>query len=115
MDKETGTFLSLDWFAPSTLGTFTWENPSFLYAVAVVPLLFLFRWLLRFKFNQKLPVAVTSKDLNVSPLTLVRLLPEIVLMLAIAFILMALARPQKTNEKVEQWTEGIDIMIGLDI
>ena len=37
------------------------------------------------------------------------------MMLALAFILMALARPQKTNEKVEQWTEGIDIMIGLDI
>jgi Ca-activated chloride channel family protein len=115
MDKETGTFLSLDWLTPSTLGTFTWENPSFLYAVAVVPLLLLLRWLLRFKFNQKLPVAVTAKDLHVSPLTLVRLLPEILLMLALAFILMALARPQKTNEKVEQWTEGIDIMIGLDI
>ncbi len=28
---------------------------------------------------------------------------------------MALARPQKTNEKVENWTEGIDIMIALDI
>jgi len=115
MDKETGTFLSLDWFNPSTMSGFTWENPTFLYAVAVVPLLFLLRWLLRLKFNQKLPVAVTSKDLHVSPLTLVRLLPEILLMLAMAFILMALARPQKTNEKVEQWTEGIDIMIGLDI
>ena len=29
--------------------------------------------------------------------------------------MVALARPQKNNEKVEQWTEGIDIMIGLDI
>jgi Ca-activated chloride channel family protein len=115
MDNETGTFLSLDWLAPATLNTFTWENPSFLYAVAAVPLLFLLRWLLRLKFNQKLPVAVTSKDLHVSPLNLVRLLPEILLMFAMAFILMALARPQKTNEKVEQWTEGIDIMIGLDI
>jgi Ca-activated chloride channel family protein len=27
----------------------------------------------------------------------------------------ALARPQKTNEKVEQWTEGIDIMLAIDI
>jgi len=36
-------------------------------------------------------------------------------MLSLALILIALARPQKTNEKVEQWTEGIDIMIGLDI
>ena len=27
----------------------------------------------------------------------------------------AMARPQKTNEKVEQWTEGIDIMLAIDI
>jgi Ca-activated chloride channel family protein len=71
--------------------------------------------LLRYKFNQKLPVAVTSKDLHVSPLTLIRLLPEVILAAALALILVALARPQKTNEKVEQWTEGIDIMMGLDI
>ncbi len=115
MDKETGTFLSLDWFNPTTLSAFTWENPKFLFGLAAVPLLFLFRWLLRFRYNQKLPVAVTSKDLHVSPLTLIRLLPEIFLMLAMALILLALARPQMTNEKVEQWTEGIDIMIGLDI
>jgi Ca-activated chloride channel family protein len=115
MDKETSTFLSLDWFSPATLSAFTWENPKFLFGLAAVPLLFLFRWLLRFRYNQKLPVAVTSKDLHVSPLTLIRLLPEILLMLAMALIMLALARPQMTNEKVEQWTEGIDIMIGLDI
>jgi Ca-activated chloride channel family protein len=83
--------------------------------LAAVPLLFLLRWLLRYKFNQKLPVAVTSRDLHVSPLTLIRLLPEVILAAALSLILLALARPQKTNEKVEQWTEGIDIMLGLDI
>src|SRR3982750_3378990 len=36
-------------------------------------------------------------------------------MLSVMLIFTALARPQKTNEKVEQWTEGIDIMIALDI
>jgi Ca-activated chloride channel family protein len=115
MDNEMISFLSLDWFTPSTLNSFTWENQVFLYIIAAVPLLFFLRWLLRYRFNQKLPVAVASKDLHVSPLTLIRLFPEVLLMLALAFILMALARPQKTNEKVEQWTEGIDIMIGLDI
>jgi Ca-activated chloride channel family protein len=35
--------------------------------------------------------------------------------LVAALILIALARPQKTNEKVEQWTEGIDIMLAIDI
>lgn len=115
MDDQLNSWFSFEWFAPSTLNTFTWENPVFLYLAAAVPLLFLFRWMIRYKFNQKLPVAVTQKDLHVSPLTLIRLIPEILLMLALALILTALARPQKTNEKVEQWTEGIDIMIALDI
>lgn len=113
MDKDT--WLSLEWFQFSTLQSFAWENPLFLWLTIGVPLLFLLRWLMRLRFNQKLPVAVTQKDLHVSPMTLVRFLPDFFLMMAIAFILVALARPQKTNEKVEQWTEGIDIMIGLDI
>jgi Ca-activated chloride channel family protein len=37
------------------------------------------------------------------------------MILAMALLLVALARPQKTNEKVEQWTEGIDIMLAVDI
>jgi Ca-activated chloride channel family protein len=35
--------------------------------------------------------------------------------MAIIFILISLARPQRTNEQVEQYTEGIDIMLVLDI
>ena len=115
MDKDLTAWYSLDWFTPSTLRSFTWEHPVFLYLIIAVPILFIVRWLLRYRFNQKLPIAITQKDLHVSPINLIRLLPEILLMLVFAFILMGLARPQKTNEKVEQWTEGIDIMIALDI
>ena len=106
---------SLDWFDPTTLRNFTWEHPEFLFAIIAVPLLFILRWVFRYFFNQKLPVAVSQKDLHASPANLVRLIPELLMMLALALILTALARPQKTNEKVEQWTEGIDIMIALDI
>jgi len=115
MDKDLSPWYSFDWLSLPTLRSFTWENPTFLYALIGIPLIFILRWLLRYRFNQKLPVAVTQKDLKVSPLTLIRLLPEFVLMLAMAFICVALARPQRTNEKVEQWAEGIDIMIALDI
>ncbi|MBT1702455.1 vWA domain-containing protein [Chryseosolibacter indicus] len=106
---------SLDWFNPVTLRSFTWERTEILYALFAVPIFFLIRWLLRQRFNQKLPVAVTSKDLKSSPLNLIRLIPEFLLMIVLLLVLTALARPQKTNEKVEQWTEGIDIMIALDI
>jgi Ca-activated chloride channel family protein len=80
-----------------------------------IPFLFIIRWLSRYYLNQKLPVALVKSDLKSSPLNLIRFFPELVLSIVIALLLIALARPQRTNEKVEQWTEGIDIMIALDI
>ncbi|MBL7845226.1 MAG: VWA domain-containing protein [Cyclobacteriaceae bacterium] len=118
MDKEiqaTDVWYSLEWFSPSTLQSFSWERPSFLYGIAAIPLLILLRWLWRYKFNQKLPVALAQRDLKTSALNLIRLIPDILMMLVLTLLLIALARPQKTNEKVEQWTEGIDIMIAIDI
>lgn len=116
MDNDLmSPWYSPEWFGISTLRTFTWQYPMLLYLVAAVPLLFIARWVLRKYFNQKLAVAVSQKDLRTSPLNLIRLLPELLLMLTLMLMITALARPQKTNEKVEQWTEGIDIMIALDI
>src|SRR5688572_29159992 len=116
MEREYAeAWYSLEWFYYATLKSFTWENPWILYFLAAVPLLFLIRWLLRLRFNQKLPVAVTAKDISSSWLNLVRLIPEIIFMIAVILMVVALARPQSNNEKVEQWTEGIDIMIALDI
>ena len=106
---------SLSWFDPTILGSFSWENPLFLWVILLVPLLFIVRWAIRYYLSQKLPVAVSSRDLKSSPTNLVRLIPEILLMLVFMLLLAALARPQKTNEKVEQYTEGIDIMIAMDI
>jgi Ca-activated chloride channel homolog len=115
MDKFSAPWYSFDWFASSTFSALTWENNFFLYLIPAIPLLFLFRWLIRYFANQKLPIALTKSDAKSSPIHLLRFVPEIILMAVIALILVALARPQRTNEKVEQWTEGIDIMIALDI
>ena len=116
MDSDFLTpWYSLTWFEPSILRSYSWEQPLFLWIILLVPLLFVLRWALRYYFNQKLPVAVSARDLKNSAANLVRLIPELLLMLVLALLLTALARPQKTNEKVEQYTEGIDIMIALDI
>jgi Ca-activated chloride channel family protein len=109
------SYWSLDWLLPSTLSSFTWTNVAYLYALALIPILLIARWLWRYFFNQKLPVAFTKSDLKSSPLTGLRVLPELLLAFILALMLVALARPQKTNEKVEQWTEGIDIMLAIDI
>ena len=106
---------SLNWFFPGTLNSFSWENKIFLYLLLVVPVLFVVRWAIRYFFNQKLPVALLKSDLMSSPITWLRLLPELLISLVLCLLLTALARPQRTNEKVEQWTEGIDIMLAVDI
>jgi Ca-activated chloride channel homolog len=106
---------SLYWFNPSTLTSFTWEKPLYIFLIGAVPLLFIVRWLWRYLFNQKLPLAMVKSEIRSSPTALLRFVPEILLMFVLALVLTALARPQKSNEKVEQWTEGIDIMLALDI
>lgn len=115
MDSVIDPWYSLNWFSPFMLKGFTWDNPTFLICILFVPLLFVARWLYRYYFNQKLPVAFVRSDLSTAPLTLLRLVPEVILSLMIILVLIALARPQKTNDKVEQWTEGIEIMLAIDI
>ena len=115
MDNVEVSWYSLEWFGWSTFQSYTWENPSILYGLIAVPLLLLIRWLARYYFNQKLPVAFVKSDLKSSSLNLIRLLPEFILLLVMALLIVALARPQRTNEKVDQWTEGIDIMLAVDI
>jgi len=115
MDEMLDSWYSLNWFFPSTLNSFTWENKFYLYLLFVIPILFVVRWAVRYFINQKLSVALLKSDLKSSPLTWLRLLPELLISLVLCLLLTALARPQRTNEKVEQWTEGIDIMLAIDI
>lgn len=115
MDEMLDPWYSLSWFFPTTLNSFTWENKFYLYLLLAVPLMFVVRWAIRSFFNQKLPVALLKSDLKSSPITWLRLFPELLISLVLCLLLIALARPQRTNEKVEQWTEGIDIMLAIDI
>ncbi len=111
----TAPWYSLTWFDPALLRSYTWEQPVFLWVILITPLFFVLRWVIRYYSNQKLPVAMISKELKSSPGNAIRYLPEILLLIVLTLLLTAMARPQKTNEKVEQYTEGIDIMLALDI
>ena len=115
MDEILSPWYSPEWFMPSTLTSFTWSNSLMLWLLPAIPLFLVLRWVLRYFLNQKLPVALIKSDLKSTPLTLLRLLPEVLLCAVGALLIVALARPQRTNEKKEQWTEGIDIMLAIDI
>jgi Ca-activated chloride channel homolog len=122
MDSALDPWYSVEWFTLTVLRGYTWGNPFFNkgiygipYVMMLIPLVFAIRWLLRYYLNQKLPVALVKSDFKSSPLNAIRFLPDIILALVLLSILIALARPQRTNERVDQWTEGIDIMLALDI
>ncbi|MGF1533046.1 MAG: VWA domain-containing protein [Bernardetiaceae bacterium] len=108
-------WLSLHWFSVAQLKSYTWESPLFLYAIAFVPLLWLLRWAFRWGRNQQLEVALSARYLRNDPITYLRHLPKLFFSLFLALVLVALARPQINNERVEQWSEGIDICLALDI
>lgn len=108
-------WFSEDWFLPETFRSFEWENPLMLYLILLLPVLFLFRRLLRWRRNQRLEVALHKGQLKWNPVSLLRFIPPVFLALAYIFLCIAMARPQRSNEQLEQWTEGIDIMIVMDI
>ena len=74
-------------------------------------------FLRRKKRNGKIPLSTHFLVKKISPTLRVRLklLPEIFKYLGLALVVVALARPQKTHEKIKRYAEGIDIMLALDI
>jgi Ca-activated chloride channel homolog len=106
---------SFDNFSPSILQNYNWEFGLVLYSLLAIPLIFIVRWIIRYYLNQKLPIAFTKSQVISNPLNIIRVLPDLLMIMIVALMIVALARPQKTNEKVEQWTEGIDIMLVIDI
>ena len=111
----TAPWFSPEWFFPSSFASYQWEHPGFLYALPIVPLIFVARALWRKYFGQKVAVALIKSDLQPSRNAWLRFVPEVLICLVVGLMLVALARPQRSNEKAEQWTEGIDIMIALDV
>ncbi|MBB6610028.1 VWA domain-containing protein [Pontibacter sp. Tf4] len=108
-------WLSLEWFSLNTLRSFDWVFPLVLYALPVVPLLFLLKWLFTINSRNKLNVAMFDGKLQWQWISLLRFIPDVLFILFIMLVLIALARPQRINEQVEQTSEGIDIVLALDV
>ncbi len=109
------SWLSTEWFSLETLTSFQWEYPLLLYLILLIPLIFILRMLASWRKRQRLEVALFSTKDGWDPNSLLRFIPPTLLFLAMAFMCIALARPQRTNERREQWSEGIDIMLVMDI
>jgi len=112
---EVSNWFSLSWFYPSTFQNFTWEYRFFLILLVGIPIVYLLKWLLGLRLKQKLTIALPETKIKSDLISIIRFIPDLLFALFIAMMIIALARPQTSNEKVEQWTEGIDIMLVVDI
>lgn len=106
---------SWTWFSPETFRSYEWENLWALHLLWVIPLILLIRKFAKLLKNPRLDLSVPKVVPQKNPWTYLRLVPMFFFTLCMWMIVIALARPQRTNEKVEQFTEGIDIMLVMDI
>ena len=69
------------------------------------------------KFLKKpvLELSLPKRVTRSNPWTYLRLIPTGFFFLSLILIIIALARPQRSNERVEQFTKGIDILLVMDI
>jgi Ca-activated chloride channel family protein len=95
----------------------TFAYPGMFYFLAVIPLMILWYW----KMGRKKETSITYSSLKifegmpVSWKERLRHIPIVLRCLAIAFLIIALARPQSFSSGQNVTTEGIDIVLALDI
>jgi len=108
-------WFSLKWFGYDVLRSYEWVYPYFLYLLPFVPLLFWIRNALHRKHKQRLVITYNPVRGTADLLTLLRFVQPVAVGLGICLILVALARPQIISERTDRFSEGIDIMLLLDI
>ena len=94
-----------------------WQSWWFFSFFLLLVLSALIHFLKRKKRNANIPLSTFFIVKEISPGLRVRLrlLPDFLKYLSLILVVVALARPQKANEKVKRSTEGIDIMLAVDI
>ncbi|MEN2280934.1 VWA domain-containing protein [Algoriphagus sp. SE2] len=115
MQEQLAEFFSWSWFLPETFKSYEWENLWILNLLWIIPALMLFRKFVKFLKNPVLELSLPKRIAKNNPWTFLRLIPTGLFFLSLVMIVIALARPQRSNERVEQFTEGIDIVLVMDI
>ena len=104
----------LDFLRYATLASYQWAHPRLLLLLAAVPLLFGARRLLA-RGRPRVAVAAGPAPAGRDWSAALRFGPDVVLGLALSFGIIALARPQRTDERVEQAGRGLDLVLALDV
>lgn len=94
------------------------ENPEFFWLLLVLPLIIFWMWYSRNRKDAELlyPGAATIAKSSSNTFALLRFLPNILRIAAIALVIIGMARPRTTEETSKtKSSEGIDIVLALDV
>lgn len=108
-------WLSLQWFDWYWLRNLRWEYPQMLYLLPFVPALFWLRSVMHKNDKQYVKVSSLHRSHFMSWVTLLRLVPPSLYALALMLGIVAVARPQTVTSKTDRFSEGIDIVLAVDI
>jgi Ca-activated chloride channel family protein len=115
IQRQAGDWWSGHWFAPDTLWGYSWAHGYDLYFLLLVPVIFLMRRLLNWRIRQKVQVALFPHQLKGSSAHYWRHIPMVLWLFSFVCIIIAAARPQRIQVQLEQTSQGIDILIVMDV
>ncbi len=95
----------------------TFKHPHVFWLFIVVPLMILYYWKVKRNHRPRINISSTEAFRNYRPTLRQRLLnlPIILRVLAVCFMIVALARPQSSSRGSNVTSEGISIVVALDI
>lgn len=112
-------WLSLKWFTPSTIEEFNFVLPILKYfalaSLVLIPLIQIIRHFVYSNAYKTLLKQSTNSPKKLNLWLFLKAIPSIFLTLSIALFCFSAASPQKSDENSDTWTDGIDIMLTLDI
>lgn len=106
---------SIEWFSYNKLTELNWGRPYFLYFLFLIPFLFVIKSLIKNQKKQSLPIATIKGQIKSSWSSNLRFIPPVLQLLSLSLFVIALARPQISNTSQNRFSEGIDIILALDI
>ena len=119
--KSMEPWYSLRWFDPAQWQQFRVVYPLALAFIPAILLLFALRYYLYRKTQQRLTLSLTQLDTSRhirsywSWLSWLRYLLPVSVFIGTGLLLVALARPQLVREQRDEQSEGIDIMLAIDV
>ncbi len=108
-------WFSAEWFSISKMAELNWGRPYFLYFLIFIPFIFLVKNLVKNQKKQSLPIATIKGQIKKGWSSYLRFISPLLQIVSLALMTIALARPQISNTNQNRFSEGIDIILAIDI